>query len=174
MAKHINQVEPVFPKDRDALIRLSATEQEPSLSVGGLAIELGLLRAPGSGMLLAARSTPGASPDGSQVVAKLVLLWRREKQISVEDLAKQANLEPSEVLAVETANGRPGARVLYALSGVLQVSYEKLMTIAGNLVAQDATLSGAAVKFAARSEPMDKLTREEREALREFVRVLAE
>lgn len=47
----VNQVEPVFPDDRKGLIDKAAAESEPSLSVGGLAAEVGFLRKPGTGVL---------------------------------------------------------------------------------------------------------------------------
>jgi hypothetical protein len=48
------------------------------------------------------------------------------------------------------------------------------MELAGLVQRRDDKLTAAAVRFAAKAEPMAKLSPEERDALEEFVRVLAE
>lgn len=173
MSKHINQVKIDFPANRKDLIEAATGEVEPCIAVGGLAVELGLLRAPGSAVLRAA-GPPHVASEGIKILARLVMLWRREQQLTVEQLAAKAGLEANEVLSLETEAGVAEPRVLHALSQALQVSYEKLMALAGHMVQSDARLSDAAIRFAARSEPMEKLSRPEQEALHEFVKMLVD
>jgi hypothetical protein len=55
----------------------------------------------------------------------------------------------------------------------LKVSHVKLLTLAGLAEARDSGFNDAAVRFAAKSEPIRKLTREEQEAFDEFARFLS-
>jgi uncharacterized ParB-like nuclease family protein len=50
---------------------------------------------------------------------------------------------------------------------------EPLMELAGLVVPKSIALNESAVRFAARSEPMDVLTKEEEEALNWFVKELS-
>jgi hypothetical protein len=63
---------------------------------------------------------------------------------------------------------------VHYLAQFLKVSHPKLLTLAGLARAKDAGFNDAAVKFAAKSEPIRKLTREEQDAFNEFVKVLSD
>ena len=68
MPEHINQVEILFPEDREDLIREAVSQEETCVSVGGMAGGLEV------------RQTPIAAPTiGSNVFAKLVEFWRRAR-----------------------------------------------------------------------------------------------
>jgi HTH-type transcriptional regulator, competence development regulator len=67
----------------------------------------------------------------------------------------------------------PEPRVLLLLSQAMQVSYDKLLLVAGQGAARDARLSNAAVRFVARSESLEKLTPQPEAALSEFMTTLA-
>lgn len=71
MPKHINQVEILFPEDREDLIREAVSQEETCVSVGGMAEGLGTLEV---------RQAPIAAPTiGSKAFAKLIEFWRRER-----------------------------------------------------------------------------------------------
>jgi hypothetical protein len=53
------------------------------------------------------------------------------------------------------------------------VRVEPLLELAGLVVTKSVALTESAVRFAARSEPMDALTKEEEEALNWFVKELS-
>ncbi len=166
MSKHINQVELRFPDNREALIREAVKHDESCVSVGGLAESLGMLETP---------PVQVAAPAiGAKAFAKLVEFWRRQKQLSVEELAARTGLSEAEVLEAEEGDAVPEPRVLHALSTVLKVSYEKLLHLTGHVTDRDQSIESAAVRFAARSESMERLNRQEEQALHEFIRALAD
>lgn len=157
------------PVDREWLRRMADAEERcESISVGGLAADLGELRKPAQGLV-------GVESVSSVVaLAKLVELWRRQHRLTVEDFAKRANLAEVDVVGLESGEIVPEPRVLFQISQAIKISYDKLMRIAGHIVERDEHLSTAAVRFAARSESMEKLTRQEQEALHEFINTLAQ
>lgn len=166
MKTNINQVEIRMPEDRDEMIRAATSIDETCVSVGGLADNLGMLDTP---------CIPTAAPSvGPKAVARLVEFWRRSKQLSVTQLAEAARLDEAEVYVAEHGESVPEPRVLYALSEVLEVSYEKLLYLTGHATDRNETLQHEAIRFAARSESMDKLSQEEEAALHDFIRALAE
>ena len=142
---------------------LQAAEIEDScrsLSTGGLASDLGML---------------SSSPSSIQLVfGRLIEYARRRQGLTVESLAEKADVDLAAIVEIET-NDRsiPEVRTVYQLAQALKLPTGKLMEVAGLATARPET-SRAALKFAARSEPTSKLTRDEREAFDEFVRVLAE
>lgn len=166
MKKNINQVGIRFPENRDELIREAVSQEEACVSVGGLAENLGMLGVP--------QVPVGGATVGAKALAKLVEFWRREKQLSVEELAARSGLTEEEVLNSEEGDTIPEPRVLYALSTVLSVSYEKLLYLTGHKSNRDKTVQTAAIRFAARSESMERLSQHEEAALHEFIRALAE
>lgn len=163
--KSINQIEFRLPDNWDAVIKASAEHAEESVSVGGLAVELGTIRGPFSNQL---------PPVSNKALARVVEFGRRERQWTVEELAEKSGLTEAEVLAVETGESVPEPRVLHGLSGALKLSYPKLLDLAGHTAERSDRLSAAALRFAARSESMDRLDRHEQEAFHEFLKVLAE
>lgn len=157
------------PIDREWLRRMADAEEGcASISVGGLAADLGMVRRPD-------RTAGGVEAVSAAVaLSKLVQLWRRKNRMDVSQFARHANLAEVEVVGVESGELVPEPRVLFQLSQAIKVSYDKLMLVAGHVVERDERLAIGAVRFAARSEPMEKLTREEEEALHEFINLLAQ
>lgn len=108
------------------------------------------------------------------VFGRLIEYARRRHGLSVENLAERADVDLAAIVEIET-NDRviPEVRTVYQLAQALKLPTSKLMEVAGLATARP-EVSRAALKFAARSEPTSKLTRDEREAFDEFVKVLAE
>ena len=158
-----------FPPDREKLIARAIAADDGSVSVGGLAAELGMLR-DASG----AESRPMERPAsyGVYAVARLVQLARREQALTSEQFALRFNLDLRELLDLEAARSVPEPRVLHQLSVALKVSYEKLLVLAGHRVHRDETLEREVLRFAASSGPMDKLSKAEAQALHDFVQAL--
>lgn len=110
---------------------------------------------------------------GRIALGRLVNLIRRRQRLSVEQLAARAEIEIGELMSVEDdAHFRPDPRTLYQLAQTLGVPQQTLMQLAGHAVARDARVGEAAIRFAARSEPLSRLAPEEREALDEFLRAV--
>ncbi|HEV2160450.1 helix-turn-helix transcriptional regulator [Bradyrhizobium sp.] len=106
---------------------------------------------------------------------KFVNLMRRRRGLSMERLAEVAELDASELLVIENeVHYVPEPRTIFKLAQTFEVSQRRLMQLAGLAAANDAGLRQEAVRFAARSEAMHKLTPEENSALEAFVAVLSE
>lgn len=114
--------------------------------------------------------------EGANVAfGRFIRLMRRSRQLSVEKLADDADVEISELVSIEEdAHYKPDLRTVYQLAEFFKVQQAGLLQIAGLTVPKDTRLVDEAVRFAARSEPVTELTREERAALDAFVAVLSE
>lgn len=148
-------------------------------SVGGLAHRIGKVEELGSLVEqqgAEARSVPAMSAEPRrQSLGKFIELSRRRMRLSVEQLAERADIDLGELLSIEKAEETlPGTRTVYQLAQVLRMPVDPLMELAGLVVAKSSKLTESAVRFAARSEPMDALTKEEEEALNWFVQELSE
>ena len=87
----------------------------------------------------------------------------------------QGSLECGPTLVIENeVHYVPEPRTIFKLAQTFEVSQRRLMQLAGLTAANDAGLRQEAVRFAARSEAMQKLTPEENSALEAFVAVLSE
>jgi transcriptional regulator with XRE-family HTH domain len=104
--------------------------------------------------------------------AKLIELRRRHHGLSVEQLAKVAGVDLAELVALEREGVAPRPQALHQLARVLKLPLPRLMQLAGLEGANDRGLDQEAVRFAARSEAVGKLSPEEEEALEDFVKYL--
>jgi transcriptional regulator with XRE-family HTH domain len=152
----------------DWLLRMAAAENNTELSVGGLARELGMFEQQ-------PESVESATIPRKGAFSRLIGLRRREQRLTVEQLAERADVELVELLDIEhgTLPAPPDVRTVYKLATTLKLPEQPLMQLAGLAQPKDDTFGEAAVRFAARSEPVDKLSREEHQALEEFVKFLA-
>lgn len=114
--------------------------------------------------------------DASRLAfGKFVNLMRRQRGWAVEDLASRADVDTGEVLAIEEdPHHVPEPRTIFKLSQCFEVPQQKLLQLAGLARARDADLRVEALKFAARSEGMQKLSLEESAALEAFISVLSD
>jgi transcriptional regulator with XRE-family HTH domain len=134
--------------------------------------------------LLAFDPKPDERPSGVRTAAveetriafgKFVNLMRRRRGFSMEQLAQAADLDASELLVIEDdVHHVPEPRTVFKLAETFEVSQRRLMQLAGLAAANDAGFRREAVRFAARSESVQKLTPEESSALEAFVTVLSE
>ena len=117
---------------------------------------------------------PKPSEVGSHVGAdeariafgRFISLMRRRRGLSVEKLAEIAKVEASELLIIEEdVQYVPDQRTVYYLAQVFEVPEQRLMQLSGLAVANDPGFRQEAVRFAARSESVQKLTSEEAAAL---------
>jgi transcriptional regulator with XRE-family HTH domain len=106
-------------------------------------------------------------------LSRFVQLMRREQGITIDRLAELADVETSELLNIEqNYQYAPEPRTVYQLANYFHVSRSRLMQISGLSSKRDTDLIYESVRFAASSNPLAKLTPEEREALDIFVKVL--
>jgi len=106
---------------------------------------------------------------------RFVGLSRRSMNLSVEKLAERADIDLSELITLETdVHHLPEPRTLYQLAQVFNVSQSKLMELSGLTQPKDVHYLEEAVRYAARSESIAKLTAEEQAALDGLISVLSE
>jgi HTH-type transcriptional regulator, competence development regulator len=106
---------------------------------------------------------------------RFVNLMRRRQGLSVEALAQAANLDIRELVVIEDdVRYIPEPRTVYQLALTFKVPQQRFMQLAGLARVKDASLHNEAVRFAARSESIQKLTKEERGALEAFIAVLSD
>jgi transcriptional regulator with XRE-family HTH domain len=165
-----------LPADRRARIEKAMAADEGCIAVGGLAARIGQLRVPAAAPVGDAAEAVQALPAaaGFVAIARLVQLARREARQTPEQFAKRTGLGVEELQTIETAAAPPEPRVLYVLSEALDVSYQKLLTLAGHRKQRDDHLEREALRFAASSAPMDKLSKVEAQALHDFLSLLHE
>jgi len=124
------------------------------------------------------RPSAAAAPVAEEnriAFGKFVNLMRRRRGLSMEQLAEAAEVDASELLVIEDdLHHVPEPRTVYRLAQTFDVSQRRLMQLAGLTAANDAGLRQEAVRFAARSEAVQKLTAEESSALEAFIAVLSE
>ena len=113
-------------------------------------------------------------PEVSQIIfGRLVQLMRRKRSLTIEGLAKQADVELAELVEIEDDFGHvPEPRTVYQLAQFFKLAEDSLMQLAGLTKTRDSRLMEAGVRFAARSNPVVELEPEEKKALEDFVAVL--
>lgn len=150
--------------DKDWLLRKAAQEDGCFVSVGGLVDALERAEQP-SGNVIPLRPA----------FVRFVQLARRERRLSLEGFAEKVDVDLVELLKIETEEHyKPAIRTVHKIAEFLKVPENKLMVLAGLLQVKDAQFQNAALKFAARSAPVEKLTREEHSDLEEIVKFLCE
>jgi HTH-type transcriptional regulator, competence development regulator len=158
-----------FNISKEWLLKHAEEDDKVEISAGRIGLE----------DLIAHKKALGASKEPMEApvpaFGKLINLCRRSKGLSMEQLAERARVDLSELINIEhDLRYRPEPRTVYQLSGVLDLPNEKLLQLSGNMVIRDMRFEQSVVKFAARSESVDKLSREEHRALEEFVKYLSE
>lgn len=155
-----NRTNQLISRERLAQLALIEDSSE-SISVGGLACDLGLV---------------GQVNNVSSVAfGKLVELVRRARNLSQLALAELAEIDCLELIEIERGQGLvPEPRTIHQLAKVLELPYGELLELSGLARSRGKSLDQDAIRFAAKSGSVGKLTREEHDALEEFVRVLVD
>lgn len=159
-----NRTQDNKPMDSEWFRRMAEFESTcESISVGGLAHDLGMLK-----------SLTESQSLKQTALGKLIELARRSAGLGIEDLAKRADIEPVDIIDIERGGVAPvEPRTVYRLCEVLQLPQAGVMELAGLTLRHASSLGQAVVRFAAHAKGIEKLTRDERRALDEFVRDLA-
>ncbi|SIO58447.1 hypothetical protein SAMN05444166_5682 [Singulisphaera sp. GP187] len=150
--------------DRDWFLKRAKEEANTFICVGGLACSLRNVDPSGH----THRS------HGKLAFARLIRLQRRNLRLTTVQLAEKADIDLDELVSIETGDDFvPEPRTISQLGKALRLPEQRLMQLSGLTEARDEQFNQAAVRFAASSEPLEKLSSEERKALEEFVRILA-
>jgi len=149
-------------------MQMAQHESDDEIGVGLLASDLVFNGEPASH-----RSAPKME-ESHVAFGRLVRLMRRDNGFSIEKLAEDADIDIEELIDIEEdAHFRPDVRTVYQLANVFGLPRTNLLKIAGLVEAQNDALHEEAVRFAARSDPVARLTSEERAALEAFVAILS-
>ena len=106
---------------------------------------------------------------------RLINLWRRKRGLRMDVLADRAQIDLTELIEIErNLHYTPEPRTVYQLAKTLELPSERMLELSGNLVVRDSSLGEEAIRFAARSESVEKLSKDEQRALEEFVKFLSE
>jgi len=118
------------------------------------------------------RDEPASEPV-RLAFSTLISYRRRALRLSIEALAQKAKVELDELLQIEEdPNYVPEPRTVHQLANQLKLPIPQLLVLSGNATTANAELTEAAVRFAARSRAVERLNREQSDALNEFVKVL--
>jgi DNA-binding XRE family transcriptional regulator len=150
--------------DEDAWIRQKAAEEDGALISAGC-------------MMIPTEPLPAVTSDALAArlsLSRFVQLARLKLRLNKEQFASKTQIPLKELVCIEDDDQyTPTLRTVHMLAQFLKVSHVKLLTLAGLAQARDAQFNEAAVRFAAKSEPIRQLTREEQEAFDEFARFLS-
>ncbi|HEY6242587.1 MAG TPA: helix-turn-helix transcriptional regulator [Pyrinomonadaceae bacterium] len=124
---------------------------------------------------LAAQAAQAETENSRLAFGRLINLWRRKKKLRMDELAEKADIDMGELVAIEhDIHYTPEPRTVYQLAKMVGLSVESMLQLSGNSVVRDSMLGHEAVRFAARSESVEKLSKDEQRALEEFVKFLNE
>jgi DNA-binding XRE family transcriptional regulator len=141
----------------------------PELNGGTIAIEGQAAQADISEILLE-EAEPKYVQSGN-VFGQFLNMARRERGLSVQQLAQTIGMNPYDLLLLEVGKELPELRIVSKVANVFNVPPRKLAQAAG-LMIPDRTTAQAALAFAA-SSSTKPLEPEQKEALHEFIRALA-
>jgi HTH-type transcriptional regulator, competence development regulator len=157
-----------FNKDRNWLIKRAEQEDQHFISVGGLISRID------PEWQADVSSVPNVEATKTAFV-RLLQLARRERRLSLEQLAQKVDVDLGELVKIEADESfKPTPRTIHRLAEFLKLPAKKLMVLAGLLQVKDFGLQQASVRFAARSEPVEDVSPEEHAALEEYVKFLNE
>jgi HTH-type transcriptional regulator, competence development regulator len=151
-------------RDRAWLLKRAEQEDKHFISVGGLV----------------SRITAG-TPAGERsklvraAFLRLLQLARRDKRLTTEQFAEKADIDVAELILIDNnPDYMPTPRTIHKLSSLLKVPSKTLMALAGMVELKDAQFEEEALRFAARSATMEKLTSDEQKTLQDYIKFLSE
>lgn len=153
-----------FNSDPEWLKKQAALEDNCFVSVGGLVSAVEDLE----------QQAQQATASRTAFV-NLLNLTRREHKLTWEQFSQKLDVDLAELIEIENdENYRPTPRTVTKIAHYLRVPAEKLFILTGLARAHDRQFQEAALRFAARSQPVKALSSEEHEALKEYVKFLCE
>lgn len=157
---------------KEWLRQRAALDEKAEVSAGTLDLNR-LPAARPSNVISMQSSAEAESPNPG--FGRLINLWRRKRGFRIETLADKARIDLSELIEIErNLNYVPEPRTVFQLAKTLDLPSEHMLELSGNLIVRDSSLGQEAVRFAARSESVEKLSKDEQRALEEFVKFLSE
>jgi len=104
---------------------------------------------------------------------KLVNFLRRQRSWSIEQLARQANVDAAELLLIEKeARHQTEPHTVFQLAQVFHLNFKGLQQLAGLAVVRNHQVVTEAIRFAAHSDSIEKLSPDQARSVEEFVAAL--
>ncbi|MGO9262145.1 MAG: helix-turn-helix domain-containing protein [Bryobacteraceae bacterium] len=151
-------------KSRKWLIDKAEQEDGCLVSVGGLV-----------DALEQTEETPSNVVPFKHAFVRFVQLARRKRKLTLDQFAEKVDVDLAELLRIEKdEHYTPAIRTVHQIAEFFKIPEKRLMALAGLLRVKDAQFQKAALKFAASSEPVEKLSQEEHAALEEYVKFLCD
>jgi transcriptional regulator with XRE-family HTH domain len=147
--------------DTNWLKRKAEQEDEHIVSVGGLVNSL------------EQRDQTGVVPIQHAFV-RFIELARRERRLSLEQFAAKVDVDLAEIFKVVTEEQKPAIRTVHKLAEFLKLPEKRLLALAGLLQVKDPEFQITALRFAARSAPVETLSKQEHSDLEEIVKLLCQ
>jgi transcriptional regulator with XRE-family HTH domain len=122
---------------------------------------------------------PGGEADETPQTAvsiafgSLLRLERRQRKLTVSELAKRLDVDEDELRNIEhdpRYKARP--RTILSIANYFELPPKEMMKLAGAASANDGRFIESAMRFAAHSDDMGALTKEEKQLLQDFVAFL--
>jgi len=108
-------------------------------------------------------------------LSALIRLLRRKEGLTEEELADAANVDVAEIRRIEfDETYSPSPRTVYQLEEFFKLPERTLVLLSGAVKNTSSEFTEEVVRFAAHSEAIGKLNREEKKLLNSFVRFLAD
>lgn len=122
------------------------------------------------------RSAAGTGAgEESIVLATLLRQLRRRDKMDIPTLAHELRVPADELHAIEDDRGfMPKPRTIHQIAEYYRISARALLRLSPAAAERDSNLDEVATRFAASSEGLSKLSREERKKLNDFIKVLSE
>lgn len=171
-------------RDRIALNRalrdifLEASEDELREAFAGTGENLDALADRGEAVVRRAlsevRDDANAVEELHRGLGALVQMLRRHGRISIDELARAAQVDVSELRRIELDPAfDPNPRTIFQLERYFDLPERSLVVLSGAVHVDD-DVREEAVRFAASSEHVSELTKDERKLLNQFVKFLRE
>jgi transcriptional regulator with XRE-family HTH domain len=149
--------------DIDWLRRRSAQEDECTVSVGGFVSSL------------EQKAKTQVVVPIQHAFVRFIELERRKRRLSLEQFAERVDVDLAEMFKiVSEEHNKPAIRTVHKIAEFLKLPEKKLLALAGLLQIKDPEFQTAALKFAARSAPVETLTKQEHADLEEIVKILCQ
>lgn len=109
-----------------------------------------------------------------EALSALVQLLRKRDNLSEEELANRARIDVTEIRRIESDRSYiPAPRTIYQLEQTFKLPRRTLVKLSGLTKTHSKEFTEEAVRFAAYSKAIQKISRHERKLLNEFVKFLS-
>ncbi len=122
----------------------------------------------------ALRQTPSERRFFATAFGTLLFFLRHQRRLSLLQLAQKIDVDETDLEKIESdPDYTPEPRTVLQLANAFAIPTRKMLELAGLIITEDPAIRDSAVRFAASGKSLEKLTVEQQDALKEFVKYLA-